>query len=70
MSLESLIPVSEEAILSMVLRPKQALGRNIEIHTKQFGFPEIQGCKIAIIGLEETRNSFFPVNVYQVYRQV
>jgi arginase family enzyme len=61
MSLESLIPVSEEAILSMVLHPKQALGRNIEIHTKQSGFPEIQGCKIAIIGLEETRNAFFPV---------
>ena len=66
MSLESLIPVSEEAILSMVLYPKQALGRNIEIHTKQSGFPEIQGCKIAIIGLEETRNAFFPVSVYQL----
>ena len=66
MSLESLIPVSEEAILSMVLYPKQALGRNIEIHTKQSGFPEIQGCKIAIIGLEETRNAFFPVIVYQL----
>ena len=66
MSLESLIPVSEEAILSMVLRPKQALGRNIEIHTKQFGFPEIQGCKIAIIGLEETRNAFFTVVDYQL----
>tara|TARA_B110000046_G_scaffold29164_1_gene30537 strand:+ start:855 stop:2000 length:1146 start_codon:yes stop_codon:yes gene_type:complete len=66
MSLESLIPVSEEAILSMVLHPKQALGRNIEIHTKKFGFPEIQGCKIAIIGLEETRNAFFPVSVYQL----
>ena len=66
MSLESLIPVSEEAILSMVLHPKQALGSSIEIHTKQFGFPEIQGCKIAIIGLEETRNAFFPVSVYQL----
>ena len=66
MSLESLAPVSEEAVSSMSLHPRQALGRNIEIHTKQSGFPEIQGSKIAIIGLEETRNAFIPLSGYQL----
>ena len=48
MSLESLVPVADEAISSMVLHPNQALGKNIEIHSQQNGFPELQGCAIAI----------------------
>ena len=37
MSLESLVPVADEAISSMVLHPNQALGKNIEIHSQQNG---------------------------------
>jgi hypothetical protein len=60
MSLESLVPVSDEVISSMVLHPKQALGKNIEIYSEQQGFPELKDSSIAIIGLSEIRNAFFP----------
>ena len=66
MSLESLVPVSEEALSSMVLHPKQALGKNIEIHTEQHGFPELKDSSIAIVGVSEIRNSFFPTSVYKL----
>lgn len=66
MSLESLVPVSEEALSSMVLHPKQALGKNIEIHTDQHGFPELKDCSVAIVGLLEIRNAFFPTSVYKL----
>ena len=66
MSLESLVPVSEETLSSIVLHPKQALGKNIDIHTKQQGFPELKGCSIAIIGLSEIRNAFFTTSGYKL----
>jgi hypothetical protein len=66
MSLESLVPVSEEALASMVLHPKQALGKNIEIHTEQQGFPELKDSSIAIIGISEIRNAYFPTAVYEL----
>ena len=66
MSLESLVPVSEEVFSSMVLNPKQALGKNIEIHTDQLGFPELNDCSIAIVGLLEIRNSFFPTAKFKL----
>ena len=58
MSLESLVPVSEEAISSMVLQPKQAIGKNIEIHTAQNGLPQLHGVSIAIVGVSEIRNAW------------
>ena len=66
MSLESLVPVSEEPISSMVLHPKQALGKSIKIHTEQQGFPDLKGCSIAIMGLSEIRNAFFATSAYKL----
>ena len=66
MSLESLIPVSEEVLSSTVLNPKQALGKNIEIHTREKGFPSLKNGSIAIIGISEIRNAFFPSSVYKI----
>ena len=66
MSLESLVPVSEEVLSSMILNPKQALGKNIEIHSKQKGFPDLKGCSIAIVGLSEIRNTFFATSAYKL----
>ncbi|MGB1361975.1 MAG: formimidoylglutamase [Flavobacteriaceae bacterium] len=66
MNLESLVPVSEEALSSMVLHPKQALGKNIEIHTEQQGFPDLKNSSIAIVGISEIRNAFFPASVYKL----
>ena len=66
MSLESLVPVSEEALTSMVLHPKQALGKSIKIHTEQQGFPDLKGCSIAVVGLLEIRNAFFVTSEYKL----
>ena len=66
MSLDSLIPVSEEVLSSLSFLPKQIIGKNIKIHTKKSGLPEIEGTKIAIIGIEEIRNSFFPTEKYSL----
>lgn len=66
MSLESLVPVSEEALTSMIIHPKQALGKNIIIHTEQGGFPDIKGCSLAIVGISEIRNAFFATSEYKL----
>jgi len=60
MSLELLRPVEEESLLGLALLPKQVLGKNIAIHTTSLGLPELKGLHVALIGLSEYRNSFFP----------
>ena len=42
MSLESLIPVSEEVLLNDLKPQTRLWGKNIEIHTKQKGFPALK----------------------------
>ena len=42
------------------------MGKNILIHTKNSGLPDLKGLKIVIIGLSETRNSFFESDNYKV----
>ena len=60
MSLELLIPVEENSQLGMSLLPDQILGKNIFIHTSAEGLPELRGLSVALIGLKENRNSYFP----------
>ena len=66
MSLELLLPVDDEVLVGQTMLPKQILGKNIIIHTKASGLPELIGLKISIIGLSETRNSFYSDVQYQV----
>ena len=66
MSLELLVPIDQEALLGMSLLPKQVLGKNIQLHTSSSGLPELKGLHIAIIGLNEYRNSFFPTPQYSL----
>ena len=65
MSLESLVPVSEEAISSLLIQPNQVIGKNIDIFTEQKGIPDLKACSIAVIGVSEIRNSFFPTPTYE-----
>ena len=65
MSLESLLPVSEEAISSLLIQPNQVIGKNIDIFTEQKGFPDLKACSIAVIGVSEIRNSFFPTPTFK-----
>ena len=66
MSLELLLPVDEENLKWQSILPKQILGKNIFIHTKNSGLPDLNGLQIVIIGLSETRNSFFENNDYNI----
>ena len=66
MSLELLVPVKKETLLGLTLMPKQILGKNISIHTKNNGLPELKGLTIALVGLHEYRNSFFHNSSYNV----
>jgi arginase family enzyme len=66
MSLELLVPVKKEILLDLTLLPKQILGKNISIHTQNTGLPELKGLTIALIGLNEHRNSFFHNSSYNV----
>ena len=66
MSLELLVPVKIETLLDLTLLPKQILGKNISIHTENTGLPELKGLTIALIGLNEYRNSFFHNSSYNV----
>ena len=66
MSLELLIPIENETLVGLSLLPKQIIGKNISIHSEANGLPELQGLRIAIIGLSEYRNSFFANSTYNV----
>ncbi|PWH11415.1 arginase [Bacteroidetes bacterium SCGC AAA795-G10] len=66
MSLELLQPIDYEFLQGGSILPKQILGKNILIHTKNTGLPDLKGLQIVIIGLSETRNSFFVNDNYKV----
>jgi formiminoglutamase len=59
MDFNFLQPVEESVLAHTLLMPEQVLGRSLKIHTLKDGFPELNNVKIAIIGLQETRNSFY-----------
>lgn len=66
MSLELLVPIENEALLGMSLLPNQVLGKRIALHTATSGLPDLQGLNVAIIGLQEYRNSFFTTTQYDL----
>ena len=68
MSLELLLPVDNESLLGLSMLPKQVIGKNIDIHAESTGLPELKGLQVAIIGLSEQRNSFFPNTQFDVDR--
>ena len=68
MSLELLEPIENEILLGMSLLPQQIMGKKITLHTQSSGLPELRGLQVAIIGLYEQRNSFFPQGQYEVNR--
>lgn len=67
MSLELLTPISDEILSSVGLLPKQILGKSIAIHTKNDGLPDLKEASIALIGVNENRNSFFPSQTYNLH---
>ncbi|MDC1218092.1 formimidoylglutamase [Flavobacteriaceae bacterium] len=66
MSLELLIPIERETLVGLSLLPKQIIGKNISIHSKANELPELKGLQIALIGLNEFRNSYYINTSYDV----
>ena len=57
MSLDLLVPVEEIAVAHTALISDLSLGKNIKIHTKQNGIPDLENVQIAILGVLEGRNA-------------
>ncbi|MGB0376969.1 MAG: formimidoylglutamase, partial [Flavobacteriaceae bacterium] len=66
MSLELLKPISEEAITHTHLMPRHVLGNAIKRHTKAEGLPDLGNVQIALIGIQENRNAYFPTLSYDI----
>lgn len=56
MNFSFLSPVSDLVLAHKELLPPQALGGKLRIHSVQNGFPDLEGVKIALIGVLENRN--------------
>lgn len=56
MTFNFLSPVSDAVLAHNELLSPQALGRKLKVHSKQQGLPDLDGVKMAIIGVLENRN--------------
>lgn len=56
MAFNFLSPVSDEVLAHNELLAEQTLGRKLKIHSKQLGVPDLDGVKIALLGVLENRN--------------
>ena len=66
MSLDFLTPVDDTVLGVATLLPNQVLGKSIQVYTEKLGFPDLEQVKIAIIGVHESRNSYYPVMEYDI----
>lgn len=64
MSLDFLTPVDDTVLGVATLLPNQVLGKSIQVYTEKLGFPDLERVKIAIIGVQESRNSYYQSNEF------
>ena len=57
MNFDFLTPIKDTIIAHLVLQSAQSLGRNIQVHSIQNGFPELGSVQIAIFGVQEDRGA-------------
>lgn len=57
MNIDFLSPVKVTDLENLVESTPLCLGNKIRIHTTENGFPDLEGVKLAIIGVQEDRNS-------------
>ncbi|TYP77298.1 formimidoylglutamase [Aquimarina intermedia] len=56
MAFEFLVPVSEDIVEANNFLSEQCLGRQIQIHTKEEGVPDLDGIDVVFLGVREQRN--------------
>ncbi|MBL7472968.1 formimidoylglutamase [Robertkochia sediminum] len=57
MNTDFLSPVESVVLAHNELLPPQAIGNSIQIHSEKEGMPELEGVKMALIGVDEFRNA-------------
>lgn len=57
MNTDFLSPVESVVLAHNELLPPQAIGNSIAIHSEKEGFPDLEGIRIALIGVDEFRNA-------------
>lgn len=57
MNSDFLTPIKDFLVAHSLLLPSNSLAASIQIHTQKEGFPDLTGVDIAIIGVEEDRNT-------------
>jgi arginase family enzyme len=57
MNINFLSPVQDSVIADLLLQSPTTLGHNIAIHSVEDGFPGLENVQLAIIGVQEDRNS-------------
>ena len=62
MIIELLKPINEDILNSINSNKRGSIGEEIQIHTSSLGLPDIESTDVAILGISETRNSFFESN--------
>src|SRR5699024_8045241 len=55
MSVDFLTPINAEVSRELENLPPAAFGKKIALHTKETGFPSLDKCKIALLGIRENR---------------
>lgn len=57
MNSDFLSPIKDSVVAHSVLLSPNTLGRNFLVHSQTDGFPDLEGVRIAIVGVEEDRNT-------------
>lgn len=57
MNIDFFTPIEDSVAAHVVLQPSSALGRNIQLHTVQDGFPDLTEVSIAILGVKDDRGA-------------
>ncbi|WP_158838875.1 formimidoylglutamase [Polaribacter sp. L3A8] len=57
MNQDFLTPVKDSVVAQLALQSPACLGKKIRIHTDEEGFPDLENVQIAILGVQEDRNS-------------
>ncbi|GGD86228.1 formimidoylglutamase [Planktosalinus lacus] len=63
-------PVGKSVMGHREFLPENVLGKHLLIHSGRNGFPELEGCKFALFGVKENRNSIDFNGTYPVFDSI
>ena len=57
MNIDFFTPVEDSVAAHVVIQPSAVLGRSVQLHTVQGGFPDLTEVSIAILGVKDDRGA-------------